>query len=85
MAGFDALYAAHIEQIGVRYPDAWHVRYAWAVTPSQIESKVFFGDEAIVFTSVLEANGAIHHYSDPYAPWTKKKARANGLCFNRTN
>ena len=82
MWNFDELYCAHVEQIGARYPDAWHVRRAWAVSPTQIESKVFFGDEAVVFTSVLEPDGAIRHYDAPYTPWTKKKARANGL---RTN
>jgi len=82
MSNFDELYCAHVEQIGALYPDAWHVRYAWAVAPTQIESKVFFGDEAVVFTSVLEANGTIRHSSEPYTPWAKKKARANGL---RTN
>ena len=70
----DELYCAHVEQIGVRYPDAWHVRYAWAVTPTQIASKVYFGDEAVIFTSVLEPNGTIRHYSEPYTPWSKKKS-----------
>ena len=82
MANFNEFYCAHVEQIGVRYPDAWHVRYARTVEPTQIESKVFFGDEAVVFNSVLEANGTIRHFSEPYTPWSKKKARANGL---RTN
>ena len=82
MSNFDELYCAHIEQIGVRYPDAWHVRRAWAVEPTQIESKVFFGDEAVVFTSVLERDGTIRHFDAPYTPWATKKARANGL---RTN
>jgi hypothetical protein len=82
MANFEELYCAHVEQIKVRYPDAWHVRCAWVVAPTQIESKVFFGDEAVVFTSVLEPNGAIRHSDEPYTPWAKKKARANGL---RTN
>jgi hypothetical protein len=82
MVDFDELYCVHVEQIGVLYPDAWHVRYAWAITPTQIESKVFFGDEAVVFTSVLEPDGTIRHSNNPYKPWAKKKARANGL---RTN
>jgi hypothetical protein len=79
MMNFAELYCAHVEQIGARYPDAWHVRYGWAVTPTQIESKVFFGDEAVVFTSVLDADGTIRHYVEPYTPWANKKARANGL------
>jgi hypothetical protein len=78
----DELYCAHVEQIGIRYPDAWHVRYAWAVAPTQIESKVFFGDEAVVFTSILDTDGAIRHYSDPYTPYANTKARANGLGTN---
>jgi hypothetical protein len=73
------LYAAHVEQIGARYPDAWHVRRASAESPTQIESKVYFGDEAVVFTSILHPDGAIRHYVDPYTPWANKKARANGL------
>ena len=85
MSNFEELYAAHVEQIGTKFPDAWHVRYAWAVAPTQIESKVFFGDEAVVFTSVLEPNGVIQHAVGPYTPWSKKKARANGLRSNRTN
>ena len=79
------LYAAHVEQIGARYPDAWHVRYAWAEAPTQIESKVFFGDEAVVFTSIRESNGAIRHYSDPYTPWSKKNSPRKRAIFNRTN
>ena len=79
MADFNELYCAHVEQIGARYPDAWYVWYARTVEPTQIESNVFFGDEAEVFTSVLEANGTIRHSSEPYMPPSKKKARANGL------
>ena len=78
MVHFDELYCEHVEQIGARYPDAWHVRYAWAVDPTQIESKVYFGDAAMVFTSILEPQGTIRHYAEPYLP--NKKARANGLC-----
>jgi hypothetical protein len=82
MADFNEFYCAHVEQIGARYPDAWHTRYFGAVDPTHIQSKVFFGDEAVVFTSVLEANGMIRHFDAPYTPWAKTKARANGL---RTN
>jgi hypothetical protein len=81
----DELYCAHVEQIGVRYPDAWHVRYAWAVEPTQIESKVYFGDEAVVFTSVLNADGVIRHYVEPYTPWKKKNSPYARAIFNRTN
>jgi hypothetical protein len=75
MVDFDELYCAHVEQIGALYPDAWHVRYVLVVAPTKIESKIFFGDEAVVFTSVLEPDGAIWHRSEPYTPWAKKKAR----------
>jgi hypothetical protein len=68
------LYAAHVEQIGARYLDAWHVRYAWAVSDTQLESKVYFGDEAVVFTSVLDADGTIRHSVEPYTPWSIKKS-----------
>jgi hypothetical protein len=79
MVHFKELYCAHVEQIGVRYPDAWHVRYAWAVDPTQIESKAFFGDEAVVLTSVLEPDGTMRHSDAPYMPWEKTKARTNML------
>jgi hypothetical protein len=79
MSNFEELYCAHVEQIGARYPDAWHVRYVWAVAPTQIESKVFFGDEAVVLTSVVEPNGAIRHFVEPYTPWDKKKPAATGF------
>ena len=77
MVNFAELYCAHVEQIGARYPDAWHVRYAWAVAPTQIESKVFFGDEAVVFTSVLASDGTIRHYVEPYTPIKPQKS-SNG-------
>jgi hypothetical protein len=82
MVDFHALYCVHVEQIGVLYPDAWHVRYGWAVTPTHIESNVFFGDEAVVFISVLDVDGTMLHDVEPYMPSAKKKARVNGL---RTN
>ena len=81
MVNFAELYCAHVEQIGARYPDAWHVRYAWAIDPTQVESKVYFGDEAVVFTSVLEPNGTVRHYDEPYRPWANKKARWRGLLY----
>ena len=68
MADFDEMYCAHMEQIKIRYPDAWHVRYFGAVDPGHIQSKVFFGDEAVVYTSVLEVDGTIQHYAEPYTP-----------------
>src|SRR5260221_67319 len=64
MSKFDELYCAHVEQIGVRYPDAWHVRYAWVIDPRHIESKVYFGDESMVFTSVLDPDGTIRHFAE---------------------
>ena len=79
MVNFAELYCAHVEQIGVRYPDAWHVGHASEVTPFQIKSNIFFGDEAVVFTSDLDVDGSIQHYVEPYTPWANKKARANGL------
>ena len=81
MSKFDELYCVHVEQIGYRYPDAWHVRYAWAVDPSKIESRVYFGDEAVVFTSILEADGTIGHYVGPYLPKKSPRERA----FVQTN
>jgi hypothetical protein len=74
MSKFDELRCVHVEQIGYRYPDAGHVQYAWVVDPNKIESRVFFGDEAVVFTSILEADGTIRHYVGPYQP-NKKSPR----------
>jgi hypothetical protein len=82
MVHFKELYCAHVEQIGVRYPDAWHVRYAWAVDPTQIRSKVFFGDEAVVCTSVLEPDGTIRHDVEPYQPHKKKPAQTGFVPAN---
>ena len=68
MSNFDELYCAHVEQIGAGYPDAWHVWYFGAVDPTHVQSKVFFGDEAVIFTSVLEPEGTMRHYDEPYTP-----------------
>ena len=82
MSNFDALYCAHVEQIRVRYPDAWHVRHASEVTPFQIKSNVFFGDEAEVFTSDLDVDGLIQHYVEPYLPNKKEPAQTGSVPTN---
>jgi hypothetical protein len=70
MSNFDALYCAHVEQLGLRYPDAFHIRYAWAIDTDQIESKVLLaGDGIDVFVSVLDPDGTIRHYAEPYTPY----------------
>ena len=69
MVNFDDLYVAHIEQLSVRYPDAEHIRRAWAIDIDQIESKVFLADEeALVFVSFFAPDGTIRHMVRPYEP-----------------
>ena len=75
----DELYCIHTEQLKLRYPDAWHVRYAWGINHRRIESKVQFGEDMVMFISVLDPDGTVRHYAEPYTPWANKKARANGL------
>ena len=70
----DEFYCMHAEQLGLRYPDAVHARYAWGVDKRRIESKVMFGDGIDLFISVLEPDGTVRHFAEPY-----KIARANGL------
>jgi hypothetical protein len=83
MSNFDELYCAHIEQLGIRYADAYHIRYGWAIDNDQIESKVILADEGTtVFVSFLAPDGTIRHFAQPHEPYANKKARANGL---RTN
>ena len=64
----DELYSIHAEQLALRYPDGWHVRYAWGVDKRRIESKVAFGDVMEVFITVLEPDGTVKHWSTPYTP-----------------
>ena len=69
MANFSELYAAHSEQLGLRYPDAAHIRRGWAIDLDQIESKVILADEeALVFVSFFAPDGTIRHLSRPYEP-----------------
>ena len=70
MSHFHELYWAHVEQLGLRYPDAYHIRYAWANDTDRIESKVVLaGDGIDVFVSVLDPDGTIRHYAEPYTPY----------------
>ena len=71
----DEFYCIHAEQLGLRYPDAWHVRYAWGADHRRIESKVRFGEDLVMFISVLDPDGTVRHVVEP----CKKTARANGL------
>jgi len=77
MTSFDDLYCAHMEQLGLYYPDADHIRRAWGVDTHRIESKVLIGGDIEIFISVMTPEGTVKHFAEPY-----KKARANGL---RTN
>ena len=78
MVTFDDLYCAHLEQLHLRYPDAYHIRPAWAVDLHRIESKVYLADDTLVFISVLTPAGTIQHFAQPY-----KIARLRGLCVVR--
>jgi len=80
MISFDDLYCAHVERVGLLYPDATHVRHGWGADKNRIESKVVFGDEIEICVSVIAPDGTIRHVIEPY----KKIARANGL-FVQTN
>ena len=70
----DEFYCIHAEQLQLRYPDAVHVRYAWEVDKRRIESKVMVGDDIAIFSSVLEPDGTVRHFAEPY-----KIAHRNGL------
>ena len=66
MTSVDDLYCAHKEQLGLRYPDASYVQRAWGVDTIRFESKVFIGDGIEVFISVLESDGTVRHFAEPY-------------------
>ena len=66
MSTFDDLYCSHAEQLGLRYPDAYHIRRAWGVDKHRIESKVYLGDGIEVFFSVISADGTVRHFAEPY-------------------
>jgi len=70
----DALHCIHVEQLGLRYPDAWHVRYAWGVDHRRIESKVSLGDELLIFISVLNPDGTVRHFAEPYKKSPRERA-----------
>ena len=78
MTTFDDLHCAHVEQLGFRYPDAYHIRRGWAADLHHIESKVFLGDNALVFTSAITPEGTIEHSARRY-----KIARSYGLFLVR--
>jgi hypothetical protein len=69
MSKFDLLYCVHVEQLGMRYPDAYHIRYGWAMDKDQVESKVILADDGMeVFVSFIAPDGTIRHFSRPYTP-----------------
>jgi hypothetical protein len=75
MMSSDEFYCMHAEQVGLRYPDGWHVRYAWSANKRRIASKVIYGENIDTFISVLKPDGTVRHFVEPY-----KRVRANGLC-----
>ena len=72
----DEFYCIHAEQLGLRYPDAWHVRYAWGADHRRIESKVRFGEDLEMFISVLDADGTVRHIVKPYKNSPRERAIA---------
>jgi hypothetical protein len=74
MPNFDDLYCAHLEQLHMRYPDAYHIRPAWAVDLHRIESKVHLADDTLIFISAMTPEGTVMHFAEEY-----KIARAYGL------
>jgi hypothetical protein len=74
MTTFDDLYCAHLEQLRMRYPDAYHIRPAWGVDLRRIESKVVIADGTQIFISVMTPEGRIRHFAENY-----KIARWRGL------
>ena len=82
MSMFDLLYCVHVEQIGMRYPDAYHIRYAWATDKDQVESKVILADNGIeIFVSFLAADGTIKHFARPYKPYQPNKKSPRERAF----
>jgi hypothetical protein len=74
MSKFDVLYCVHVEQLGMRYPDAYHIRYGWAMDKDQVESKVILADDGMeVFVSFLAEDGTIQHFFRPYTPYLQIK------------
>jgi hypothetical protein len=70
MTTFDELYCAHAEQLGLRYPDASHIRRAWGVDKHRIESKVYIGGDIEILISVITADGRIRHFAEPYKTYS---------------
>ena len=83
MSKFDELYCVHVEQLGLRYPDAYSIRYGWARDQDQVESKVILADVGTeVFVSFMAPDGTIRHFVRPYTPYEPmKKARWRGLPY----
>ena len=80
MTNFDALCSAHVEQLKVRYPDARHAQYFGAVGSTQLQSKVYFANDAVVFTSVFARDGTIRHSAE--LCMSQKKPVVAGFCTN---
>ena len=74
----DELYCIHTEQMQLRYPDAWHVRYAWGAHHRSIKSQVQFGEDImVVFISVLDPDGTVRHFVEPYKNSPRERAIAS--------
>jgi len=74
MTNFDDMYCAHMEQLGLRYPDAYHIQRAWGVGTHRIESKVFLGGDIEVFISVVTPDGTVKHFAEPYTNSPRERA-----------
>ena len=74
MTSFDALYCAHVERVGLLYPDAAHVQHWWGADKKRIESKVVFGDDIELCVSVIAPDGTIRHVIEPYQNSPRERA-----------
>ena len=72
----DELYCIHVAQLGLRYPDGWHARYAWKDGNRRIESQVVVGDGLALFVSVLAPDGTVQHFAEEYQNSPRERAIA---------
>ena len=78
MTSIDDLYCAHVERVGLLYPDATHVRHGWGADKHRIESKVVFGDAIEICVSVIAPDGTIRHVVEPYQNSPRERAIRSG-------
>jgi hypothetical protein len=74
MTRIDDLYCAHVERVGLLYPDATHVQHWWGADKNRIQSKVVFGDDIEICVSVIEPGGTIRHVVERYQNSPRERA-----------